>query len=350
MSWCSVLQSLRPDQAPSTIVGITDPSLLQDFRHFAVLVILSPKVSEQEGENGGSSPSHVAKQSVALQKSINSIHTLSGNKTPLQKLADESIVKYNPKFASPLKTASDFEVSAGSKESPVKVAKSKVGIFAKGFIHWKRSKDVNGANAPPAYVIIQAPSSSISFPKKLQERVCSRLQKLSKRDYLVLGDRILRDHFNEMSERIFEPLPMEEKMPPRASKVSSSGGAQVQPGQEEEEEYEEVEEEVEVEVKGGGTAGGATSAATAAASGPLSTALKLLKTTHDSLQISTFRNFLAVVLGCVLLLCNKILTMPPLWLIVLIVTGYYIPSSDSFDKFVAEHTAGGGSSSGASQT
>ena len=125
-----------PDQTPSTIVGITDPSLLQDFRHFAVLVILSPKVSEQEGQNGGSSPSHVAKKSVALQKSINSLHTMNGNKTPLQKLADESIVKFNPKFASPLKTASDFEPPAGSKDSPVKVSKSKVGIFAKGFIQW----------------------------------------------------------------------------------------------------------------------------------------------------------------------------------------------------------------------
>jgi len=342
-------QSLRPDQSPSTIVGITDPSLLQDFRHFSVLVILSPKISEQEGERGGSSPSHVMKKSVALQKSIDSIHTLSGNnqKTPLQKLADESIVKYNAKFASPLKTASDFEVSA-TKESPAKVSKSKVGIFAKGFIHWKRSKDVSGANAPPAYVIIQSPSSSISFPNKLQERVCSRLQKLSKRDYLVLGDRILRDHFNEMSERIFEPLPADEKMSNSPQKASADRGSGSRSSNtKEEDEYEEVEVEVEVDEPQGGSSTG--SASPSASPGPLSTALKVLKSNHDKLQISTFRNFVAIVLGCVLLLLNKLISFPPLWMVVLIMTAYFAPSSESFDNFVTDQTAGGAAPSKSSK-
>ena len=307
-----------PDQTPSTIVGITDPSLL--------LVILSPKITELEGERGGSSPSKITQKNTALQKSINSIHTMSGNKTPLQKLADESIVKYNPKFASPLKTASDFEVSS-SKESPVKVSKSKVGIFAKGFIHWKRSKDVSGANAPPAYVIIQAPSSSISFPKKLQ--------KLSKRDYLVLGDRILRDHFNEMSERIYEPLQMDDKIISTSSGKSSSSATKAGQNDEDEDDYEEVE--VEVEVPGDGGAAGAS----AGAAGPLSSVLKPLKEAHNSLQISTFRNFLAVVFGVVLLVCNLIVSLPPLWLSVLIITAFFLPSNDAFNKFVEEHAAEG---------
>lgn len=308
-------------------MGITDPSLLQDFRHFAVLVILSPKVSEQEGEHGGSSPSHVAKKSVALQKSINSIHTMSGNKTPLQKLADESIVKYNPKFSSPLKTASDFDVAPNNK-SPVKVSKSKVGIFAKGFIHWKRSKDVSGANAPPAYVIIQAPTSSISFPKKLQERVCSRLQKLSRRDYLVLGDRILRDHFNEMSEMIYEPLPMDDKVSAGTSSSSSS------PNQDEEE-YEEEEEE----------AAAAPSGSAGPAHEHLATFLKLVKTNHETLQISSFRNFLGLVLGSMLLLCNRLLPIMPLWLIVLLLTAYFVAPSEMFDKFIEDNLSPGATTS-----
>ena len=330
---------MRPDQSPSTIVGITDPSLLQDFRHFSVLIILSPKISEQEGERGGSSPSHVMKKSVALQKSIDSIHSISGNKTPLQKLADESIVKYNPKFASPLKTASDFEASA-TKESPVKVTKSKVGIFAKGFIHWKRSKDVSGANAPPAYVIVQAPSSSISFPKKLQERVCSRLQKLSRRDYLVLGDRILRDHFNEMSERIFEPLPMEEKLSITAKSTSMG---ETSKSAQDEDEYEEVE--VEVDEDEGGSVGSATAVSVKSQSGPLSTLLKVLKSNHDSLQISTFKNFVGMLLGCTLLLMNRLLSFPPLWLVVLVLTAFFVSPTESFDKFVADKTAQASTSS-----
>ena len=299
---------------------------MQDFRHFAVLIILSPKVSEQPGQNGGSSPSFVSKKSVALQKSINDIHTMSGNKTPLQKLADESILKYNPKFASPLKTASDFEVTA-NKESPIKVSKSKVGIFAKGFIHWKRSKDASGPNAPPAYVIVQAPSSSISFPKKLQDRVCSRLQKLSRRDYLVLGDRILRDHFNEMSERMLEPV--DEKVNESNRKLTDSKAQAAST----EDEYEDVEVEVEEEVANVGVP------STTTPDGPISLVLNTLKELHenqDALRSLSFRNFLALVLAAVLFLSKMVLSGPPLWLSMLILTSFFVPSNPAFDKFIAD--------------
>ena len=145
-----------------------------------------------------------------------------------------------------------------------------------------------------------------------------------------------------MSERIFEPLPMDDKLFSSALKASSQSGTKSKSSADDEDEYEEVEEEVE---EGGG--GGQQAAVSGATGGNdvsklLSSVLTALKKNHDVLQISTFRNFLVVVLGCVLLLCNRLLSFPPLWLAVLLLTGVFIPSAEAFDQFIAYQTAGQG--------
>lgn len=65
---------------------------------------------------------------------------------------------------------------------------------------WKKLSD-KGVYTPGLLVLPSEPA-----PSPLQTEICKRLKKLNAKDYLILGHRVLRDHFDELTTAFYKPL------------------------------------------------------------------------------------------------------------------------------------------------
>lgn len=240
----------------SFIVGITDPTLLLDFRDFNIMIALSPKrdvVATQEF-----SPELLRK--TEKRSSFSGKMTGANKNLTMEDMEQEALLRFNPKFLAPMRFPTESELSQEKVYSTSRISVEDVPItredleetpygsetnrpvptiativpptatavpsdtqaslkkelskkrpesdkdkrapsfFSRSFIAWKNLTN-RGVYTPGLIVFPHQPVAS-----PLQDAVCKRLKKLSVRDYLILGNRILRDHFDELTAAYFKPI------------------------------------------------------------------------------------------------------------------------------------------------